>query len=302
MVAALAASCIFLTHSCGVYKNKTALNSRDSLTYCFIPAGNFLMGCVPGDTTCEAEDKPQHNVTIANPFWISNTEVTVGAFRKFIKATGYTPYSIQMNKGRIYIVGLKDWAWVNGINWEHPFDTTNKAADNMPVVQVSWDDALAYCKWAGGRLPEEEEWEYTARGELVNKKYPWDNNWTPHKTNKALVNTADKTTLAVYSSMQGIDDYNDGFALTAPVASFPANGYSLYDMAGNVWEFTNTRFLHGYDQTITDSSFIKYDTRIVRGGAWCYHPYQLGCSYRGYFGRADFWSASLGFRCVIDSL
>lgn len=266
-------------HKKNVYEQK-------GLTYKFIGPKTFLMGCIPGDTLCNA----------------SSTEVTVSAFRRFIIATHYVPDCIKQNRGRIYIDSLADWQWITGINWEYPNDINSKAPDNYPVVQVSYNDALAYCKWIGGRLPTEEEWGYAARGGLQNNKYPWGNEWPPVKDKKPLANTADVNTLRLNPTMQGLNNYDDGYKMFAPAASFSPNGFGLYDMAGNAWEFTATRFYKGYNETAIDSAFIRHDTRVVRGGAWCYYPQQMRCSDRGYFNRDNFWTGSLGFRCVLDKI
>lgn len=275
---------------------------QKGLTYKFIGPGTFLMGCIPGDTLCDTIEKKQHPVTIKKGFYISSTEVTVSAFRRFINATHYIPDCIKQGKGRIYIGSVADWQWTTGINWERPYDINRKAPDNHPVVQVSYNDALAYCQWVKGRLPTEEEWEYAARGGLQNNTYPWGNEWPPLKDGKPLANTADVNTIRLFPTMQGLTNYDDGYKMLAPVASFPSNGFGLFDMAGNAWEFTATRFYKGFNQTTIDSALIKYDTRVVRGGAWCYYPQQMRCSDRGYFGRDDFWTGSLGFRCVLDKI
>lgn len=286
----------------GCYPSKERIiKAKDGLIYKYIDAGEFLMGCIAGDTLCDAIEKPQQAVTITKGFYISTTEVTVAAFRKFVNDSGYAPESITQHKGRVYS-NDSNWQWVEHINWEHPFKVNNKAPDNTPVTQVSYNDAVAYCQWMGGRLPAEEQWEYAARGGLENNSYPWGNLWPPTKDNIPLSNTADSKTLSVYPTMEGLKNYDDGFISTAPVGSFQPNGFGLYDMAGNVWEWTSTRFYKGYGDVEIDSIFIKYDARITRGGAWCYYPAQMRCSDRGYFGRDDFWTGSLGFRCVINLL
>lgn len=225
----------------------------------WIPGGEFRMG---SDTDSGWDDeRPSHRVRV-DGFWLDATEVTNAQFREFIDATGYVttaekaptveeilaqsppgtppPPKEMMVPGAVVFtppdkeVSTDDffqwWSWTPGANWKHPEGPESDLADrdDHPVVHVSWDDAVAYCKWAGKRLPTEAEWEFAARGGLKGATYVWGeeppsdvkpqaNLWTgefPHQ------NTA-----------------KDDYARTAPVKSFPANGYGLYDMAGNVWEW-----------------------------------------------------------------
>ncbi|MFM6408896.1 MAG: formylglycine-generating enzyme family protein, partial [Microcystis sp.] len=116
---------------------------KDDLKYIWIPLGTFQMGCVPGDTLCWGEELPRHEVQIKNGFWISETEITVGAFRKFVMESGYIPESTRENKGRMYRTEADDWIWTSGLNWEYPMDSLLKAKDQQPVTQVSRADAVA---------------------------------------------------------------------------------------------------------------------------------------------------------------
>ena len=225
----------------------------------WIQGGEFRMGS--DAPTAWQDERPSHRVVV-DGFWIDITEVTNAEFKKFVEATGYVttaeqPPTVEEILGNsppgtpppspdMLVAGslvftppggevpLNDlrrwWKWTPGANWQHPEGPGSdlKGRENHPVVQVSWFDAKAYAEWAGKRLPTEAEWEYAARGGLDSMPYVWGaagpsetnpqaNLWTgsfPHK------NTA-----------------MDGFAGTAPVRKFEANGYGLYDMAGNVWEW-----------------------------------------------------------------
>ncbi|MCU0776737.1 MAG: formylglycine-generating enzyme family protein [Akkermansiaceae bacterium] len=224
----------------------------------WIPGGEFSMGgpdasggvCTP-ETMVDA--RPVLRVKV-DGFWMDKTEVTNAAFARFADATGYktvaeiapTAEEFPGAPPEMLVAGavvfrppaqevslgnhLQWWSYVPGANWRHPEgpDSTIKGRENHPVVHIAWKDAVAYAKWAGKRLPTEAEWEFAARGGLSGKVYAWGDEFQPG--GKAMANT-----------WQGRfpvkDEARDGFAGTAPAASFPANGYGLHDMAGNVWEW-----------------------------------------------------------------
>lgn len=152
--------------------------------------------------------------------------------------------------------------------------------------------------------PSETEWEYAARGGMEDKLFPWGDEPVPMKNNILQSNVPDDFTKKLYPKMKTFDGYSDGYATTAPVASFAPNGYQLYDMSGNVWEWTNdTFYFSAYQYPIgeTPPDSLKRRSKVVRGGAWCYSPEQHRCSERGVFEEESFWTASLGFRCILYS-
>ncbi len=239
----------------------TATVSSDASTagMRFIPGGVFMMGA---DNDQASEDEyPKHPVQVKG-FWMDETEVTNAQFQKFVEATGYIttaerkpdwdelkktlppgsakpPDSVLVAASLVFRktegpVNLRDfsqwWSWVNGANWRQPQGPGSniEGKENFPVVHVSWYDAMAYCKWAGKRLPTEAEWEYAARGGLVNAIYPWGNEH---------VNTGRPKANSWEGKFPYLNEMKDGFATAAPVKSFAPNGYGLYDMAGNVWEW-----------------------------------------------------------------
>ena len=182
---------------------------NDANTMVLIPAGDFEMGS--NDKDAHESQKPVHTVYL-DAFYIDKHEVTVGQYKQFIQATGHpTP----------------DWDWVS----------RHSPTDQHPINSVSWQDAIAYAEWAGKRLPTEAEWEKAARGGLIGAKYPWGD--TP--PNGTQCNFADKS--LVDEEPDGFWEFladknaNDGYPYTAPIGKFPANGYVLHDMAGNIWEW-----------------------------------------------------------------
>jgi len=226
----------------------------------WIPGGEFLMGS--SSPLAKINEKPTHTVRLKG-FWMDKTDVTNAQFAQFIKATGYVttaerkpewetlkvqlpmdavkPPDDQLVPGAMVFVGtdrpvpLDDfsqwWRFIPGANWRHPQgpDSTIEGKDDYPVVQVSYEDALAYAKWSGKRLPTEAEWEYAARGGVEQKDYSWGDEF--HPKGKRMANTFAGETFPV------VDPVYKSKIGTSKVASYPPNGYGLYDMAGNVWQW-----------------------------------------------------------------
>jgi sulfatase modifying factor 1 len=301
----------------------------------WIPGGEFTMGT--DSDLGWPDEKPAHRVRV-DGFWMDQTEVTNAQFRAFVEATDYVttaerkpvweelskqvrpgtprPPESRLVPGSMVFsppkgaVNLKDfsqwWQWVPGACWQHPEGPGSdlRGKDDHPVVHVSWDDAVAFAKWAGKRLPTEAEWEFAARGGLDGKPYVWGdeppdptcaNLWQgrfPHE------NTAE-----------------DGYERTAPVKSFPPNGYGLYDMAGNVWEWCSDYYQRDLYAQRKGMGLIvnptgpasSFDPRhpfgpslVQRGGSFlCNDSYcsryrpsaRHGCS-------PDSGMSHVGFRCV----
>ena len=229
----------------------------------WIPGGTFWQGANGSDKMAMSHEEPAHQVSV-DGFFMDVIEVTNDEYAKFVKETGYVtiaerlidweemkeqlpagtpkpadsilqPGSLVFKKPKYEVTNLADysqwWEWKIGANWQHPHGPGSNIKDkgNYPVVHIAYEDAMAYCKWIGHRLPTEAEWEYAAHGGLKNAIYTWGEE--SDELNQ-MANTWD----GVFPNKNGIAD---GFANSAPVASYPANGYGLFDMAGNVWEWTD---------------------------------------------------------------
>lgn len=305
----------------------------------WIPAGEFAMGSDQPQTN--NSERPVHRVRIGG-FWLERTEVTNAQFARFTAATGYkttaekpvdweelkkqlpagtakpdaallAPGSMVFTPPPAPVADLAAyaqwWSWVLGADWRHPAGPGSSIAgkDEHPVVQVSWDDAKAYAVWAGRRLPTEAEWEYASRGGLSGKRYPWGDQ-PPTDRDAGFANIwqgrfPDANTTA------------DGFAATAPSATFPANGYGLHDMAGNVWEWCSDWYRSDayvrdarspvtVDPTGPDQPWDPEEPqalkRVTRGGSFLCHVSYCE-SYRTAARRGtsyDSGASHIGFRCA----
>ncbi len=301
----------------------------------FIKGNTFLMGA--GDKEGRADEYPLHKVVV-NDFWADATEVTNTQFKKFVDATGYiTTAEIKPNWEELKkqlppgtpkptddelvpasLVFVKQpmgthldnalvwWAWEKGANWKHPSGPNSNIVGkgNLPVVHVSWDDAQAYCKWAGKRLPTEAEWEFGARGGLQTK-YSWGNEDIEMGKPKA------NTWQGVFPSVNTKWDY---YEKAAPVKSFAPNAFGLYDMAGNVWEWCSDWYREDYyassnNVTIKNpqgptKSFDPQEPatpkKVIRGGSFlCNASYCKGYRVTARMKTApDTGLEHTGFRCV----
>src|SRR2546425_2899218 len=194
---------------------------RDGMV--LIKGGKFLMGTEDG----MSYEAPVHEVAVKS-FWMDRHEVTVAEFSTFVSATGYKTDAEKFGWSGAFNLKTGEWKKIRGANWRHPDGPGSEAASNEPVCQVSWNDAAAYAKWAGKRLPTEAEWEFAARGGLEQKRYCWGDELLPGGKWQANIWQGD---------FPRTNSKEDGFERTAPVASFPPNGHGLFDMSGNVWEW-----------------------------------------------------------------
>lgn len=294
----------------------------------WIPGGEFIMGTEDPDFT---DAHPKHEVKV-DGFWMDEHEVTNAEFAAFVKATGYVTYAelpldpkdypdVPANKlvsgsavftPPVSKVALEDiqqwWNYVAGASWKHPFGPSSsiEGKDNNPVVHIAYVDAIAYAKWAGKRLPTEAEWEYAAQAGRGNNKYYWGNELKP----------GGKWTANIFQGeFPAHNTLEDGFADVAPVKTFTANPYGLYDMEGNVWEWCNDFYRPDYYQKSTrenpqgpadsfdpdEPGMVK---RVQRGGSFlCSDEYciRYKAASRGK-GEVTSGSNNLGFRCVKDKV
>jgi sulfatase modifying factor 1 len=302
----------------------------------WINAGEFTMGAADVDNDARPDERPAHKVKL-DGFWIDQTPVTNAQFRTFIEATHYVttaekaplladimkqlppgtpppPKEALVAASLVFhstpqAVGLDDpsqwWTWTPKADWRHPEgpDSNINGQDDYPVVQISWDDAKAYAHWAGKRLPTEAEWEYAARGGVEGKKYIWGNE-DP---------TDDAPRCNIWQGhFPDTNTARDGYKLRSPVTAFKPNGFGLYDMSGNVWEWCSDwyrRDTYSHPDSIInpqgpvdslDPDEPTVQKRVTRGGSFlCNASY---CSSYRVAARMktspDTSTDHIGFRCV----
>jgi formylglycine-generating enzyme required for sulfatase activity len=296
-----------------------------------IPGGTFMMG----SDHHYPEEAPSHSVSVGG-FWMDKYAVTNAQFRAFVEATGHVthaerpanaaaypgaspeqllPSSIVFRKPR-GPVDLSNhfnwWSYVRGADWRHPTGpmSSSKARGKHPVVQIAFEDAEAYCAWAGKALPTEAEWEFAARGGLDRAEFVWGSEFAPR--GKMMANTWQ-------GSFPWQNLKTDGYENTAPVDAFPPNGYGLYQMAGNVWEWTTDWYQsHGEIQhaccTLDNprggspegsvdprAPGVQIPRRVTKGGSYLCAPNYCR-RYRPAARMAqpiDTATCHLGFRCIV---
>lgn len=305
----------------------------------WIPGGEFTMGALDGDSQARMDEFPAHQVEVSG-FWMDETPITNREFKHFVDETGYVtvaekvidweelkkqlPPGTERPHDSVFVAAsmvftpvetdnLADWtqwwSWVKGANWRQPQGEGSSIDDKMdhPVVQVSWEDAKAYLDWAGKRFPTEAEWEFASRGGLKDNLYSWGNDFK-------------QITICGNTWEGDFPEHNtmvDGYFTTSPVKSYQPNGYGLYDIAGNVWEWCGDWFNINYYKQLEQQGLVKdpkgpansYDPRnpympqrVQRGGSFlCNEAY---CSsYRSsarMMSSPDTGQDHVGFRAVIS--
>ncbi|HEU5232777.1 MAG TPA: formylglycine-generating enzyme family protein [Terriglobales bacterium] len=302
----------------------------------WVPGGEFSMGlddprALPhGGREAMDDARPIHRVYV-DGFWMDKTDVTNAEFARFVAVTHYVTVAERkptaaefpdaprekLVPGAIVfrppakVTSLDDpyqwWSYVPGANWRHPVGpgSSIKGRANYPVVQIAYEDAVAYAKWAGKRLPTEAEWEFAARGGLAGKHYAWGDSLMP--AGRWMANTHQ-------GEFPSHDSAEDGFSGIAPVGSFPANAYGLYDMSGNVWQWISDWYRPDYYARIAgtvarnprgpsssfDPSERGVQKRVQRGGSFLCTEQYCTRYLVGSRGKGEPSSASnhIGFRCV----
>jgi len=287
----------------------------------WVPPGRFMMG----STDFYPEERPVREETMAG-FWIDEHPVTNAEFRRFVKETGHVTVAERapdaadfpgadpadlVPGSQVFMptpgpVPLDDWTrwwhWVPGADWRHPLGpgSTLHGLERHPVVHVGHEDALAYARWMGKDLPTEAEWEYAARGGLDGAVYPWGDEFMPR--GKVMANTW-------HGRFPWENLRPHAFDRTSPVGRFPPNGYGLYDVAGNVWEWTRSAWTDTHGEPVDtapaccspDNQLGEEDRRVIKGGShlcapsYC-HRYRPAAR-QGHTVRST--TSHLGFRCVL---
>jgi formylglycine-generating enzyme required for sulfatase activity len=246
----------------------TLRRAMDRKVMVWVAAGDFLMGSLDSDADADEDEKPQRTVYL-DGFWIDQTEITNAEYQRCVDRGSCTP----------------NWA-IKGLF----------TGPSAPVVGVRWDQAAAYCAWAGGRLPTEAEWEKAARG-IDGQLFPWGDEFDGTR-----LNYCDSSCVADWRDFQG----NDGYRYTAPVGSYPAGAspYGVLDMSGNVWEWTAT----WYDAQAYATSAYRNPTgpehgvqRVIRGGSWLYRGPSLRAARRHRDVPTSHYD-NIGFRCAVSQV
>ncbi|BBJ46376.1 hypothetical protein SSPO_090940 [Streptomyces antimycoticus] len=276
-----------------------------------LPGGTFLMGTEDADGFPADGEGPVREVTVA-AFRIDVHAVTNERFARFVRETGHVTEAERfgwsyvfagflpaaLRRGAPRPEGTPWWCGVEGASWRAPEGPGSEVGERSrhPVVHVSWNDAVAYCRWAGARLPTEAEWEYAARGGLVGRRYPWGDELTPGGVHRCNIwqgrfpvkNTAE-----------------DGYRGTAPVDAFEPNGFGLYNVAGNVWEWCADWWSTDHaDRPRADPGGPATGiAKVMRGGSYLCH--QSYCNRYRVAARTsntpDSSTGNLGFRTVRDT-
>ncbi|GAB3062890.1 formylglycine-generating enzyme family protein [Salinicoccus sesuvii] len=277
-----------------------------------IPGGNFLMGTEDGEGFASDGEGPIRNVEVS-PFYIDAHTVTNREFAQFVKETGYRTEAESYGWSFIFykllpekyeptvqqLPGIPWWYAAEGVYWYQPEGQGSSIKERMehPVIHVSWNDAAEFCKWAGKRLPTEAEWEMAARGGLEQKKFPWGDELTPDGVHYCNIWQGD---------FPRENTLEDGFMSTAPAESFPPNGYGLYNVAGNVWEWCSDWFAKSnqHRSGVDPTGPMEGKAKVMRGGSYlCHHSY---CNRYRVAARSsntmDSSAGNIGFRCVVSAI
>jgi formylglycine-generating enzyme required for sulfatase activity len=290
-------------------KEKYTFENSVGMTMVRIPAGSFLMGSsdadvawalntlAPGQPVNLENETPLRKVRLSRPFLISATPVTIGQFRKFVEETGYITEAEEDGAGLAYSLDSLHFEPMKGLSWKNP---GWPVTDDQPVTLVTYGDAQAFVDWLTAKedlpykLPTEAQWECAARGGLPAPRFPWGDD--PPNGRKA--NYADKNKPFLWKD----SNEDGGYPNVSPVGRFPANGFGLYDMSGNVLQWVRDYYsdgYYGYAPEIDPEGPAHGQFRVLKGGDWTSGPVRLRCAFRG---RAwpDLALYNVGFRVAIE--
>jgi len=274
-----------------------------------LPGGAFLMGSEDPDGFPADGEGPVRPVTLS-AYGIDRHATTNAGFAEFVDATGYRTDAERYGWSFVFagllppgypllsaVTQAPWWRQVYGADWQHPEGPTSSLTERMdhPVVHVSWNDAAAYCRWAGRRLPTEAEWEYAARGGLAQARYAWGDELAPD----------DRWMCNIWQGTFPTDNtVADGYLGTAPVDAFGPNGFGLHNVAGNVWEWCADWFsaTHTTAATVDPKGPPAGESKVIRGGSYlCHHSY---CNRYRVAARTantpDSSTGNMGFRCAAN--
>lgn len=293
-------------------KQKNNYEDRDYLNVAYITGGDFFMGTNKPIFVADGEG-PSRSVHV-DDFYLDIHEVSNREFKTFVKSTGHITEAEKFGDSFVLEYMLSNevkssitqavasapwWLPVKGANWKHPEGIDSNISERLdhPVIHVSWNDAVAYCKWRGMRLPTEAEWEYACRSGLNDRLFPWGNKLMPQE--KHYMNI-----------WQGIFPTNntgeDGYIGTAPVSAFPSNKFGLKNMVGNVWEWTSDWWTvqHDTDTPHNPKGPDSGSDKVKKGGSYMCHKdycYRYRCAARSQ-NTPDSSASNLGFRCAATKL
>ncbi|MEE6501956.1 hypothetical protein FKM82_004369 [Ascaphus truei] len=276
-----------------------------------LPSGVFTMGTDDPGIPLDGES-PSRTVHL-DAFYMDQYEVSNSDFVKFVTSTGHVTEAEKFGDSYVFeglisevvkssihqaVAAAPWWLPVKGADWRHPEGLDSDISDRMdhPVLHVSWNDASAFCAWAGKRLPTESEWEYACRGGLENRLFPWGNKLLPNGEHLANL-------------WQGVfpatNTGEDGYMQTAPITAFLANGYGLYNMVGNAWEWTSDWWdtHHTAAEAHNPKGPSSGKDRVKKGGSYMCHKsycYRYRCAARSQ-NTPDSSSSNLGFRCAASA-
>ena len=276
-----------------------------------IPGGKFLMGTAD-EVGYPADGEGPVREVMLRGFWIDALAVSNERFAAFVDDTSHITDAERFEWSFVFagllppdfadtrgIAAAPWWRQVFGADWRHPEGPKSNISERSdhPVVHVSWNDALGYCTWAGMRLPTEAEWEYAARGGLEQKRYPWGDEREPHGQHRMNVWQGE------FPNQNAVDD---GYFSTAPVSAFDPNGYGLFNMSGNVWEWCSDWFSpthHANGSRENPAGPPSGDAKVIRGGSYLCHDsycnrYRVAARTRN---TPDSSTGNMGFRCARDA-